>query len=224
VPAEASSLIPPALDQLREHPDVAPEEVPGLLGRLAQVPDSRDPRGVRHALLGVLVLAACAVLAGATSLLAVGEWISNAPPHALEHVGVRLDPLFPKRSLPAETTVRRPLARIDGDAIGPGGRPLTRRPPQPTRGPTARPCGRRQEPSRSGQGQWPQDPPAHNPGSHHRSGPGPAGRAGKTNEITCFQPLPETMAAWSGRSSPATPCTPNASTPTTSSAAKPTTS
>ncbi len=117
MPAEASSLIPPALDQLREHPEVAPEEVPGLLGRLAQVPDPRDPRGVRHALVGVLALAACAVLAGATSLLAVGEWITDAPPHVLEHVGMRLDPLFPERSLPAETTVRRLLARIDGDAL-----------------------------------------------------------------------------------------------------------
>ncbi|MFD9038606.1 hypothetical protein [Streptomyces bottropensis] len=35
----------------------------------------------------------------------------------LEHVGVRLDPLLPKRSLPAETTVRRLLARIDGDTL-----------------------------------------------------------------------------------------------------------
>ena len=65
VPAEASSLIPPALDRLREHPEVAPEEVPGLLGRLAQVPDPRD--GVRHAPVSVLALAACAVRAGATS-------------------------------------------------------------------------------------------------------------------------------------------------------------
>jgi predicted transposase YbfD/YdcC len=117
VPAEASSLIPPALDQLREHPEATPEEVPGLLDRIAQVPDPRDPRGVRHALVGVLAQAACAVLAGATSLLAVGEWITDAPPHVLEHVGVRLDPLFPQRSLPAETTVRRLLARIDGDAL-----------------------------------------------------------------------------------------------------------
>ncbi|WSJ99988.1 ISAs1 family transposase [Streptomyces sp. NBC_01320] len=115
--AEASSLIPPALDQLREHPEAAPEEVPGLLDRLTQVPDPRDPRGVRHALVGVLALAACAVLAGATSLLAVGEWIADAPPHVLEQVGMRLDPLFPKRSLPAETTVRRLLARIDGDTL-----------------------------------------------------------------------------------------------------------
>ncbi|WP_371666547.1 transposase family protein [Streptomyces sp. NBC_00289] len=51
--------------------------------------------------------------------LAVGEWITDAPPHVLEHGGVRLDPLSPKRALPAETTVRRLLARIDGDALDP---------------------------------------------------------------------------------------------------------
>ena len=67
-------LIPPALAQLRENPQVVPEEVSGLLERLAEVPDPRDPRGVRHRLTVVLALTACAVLAGATSLLAVGEW------------------------------------------------------------------------------------------------------------------------------------------------------
>ena len=44
-----------------------------------QVPDPRDPRGVWHALVVVLALTACAVLAGATLLLAVGEWIADAP-------------------------------------------------------------------------------------------------------------------------------------------------
>ncbi|WP_406733515.1 hypothetical protein [Streptomyces sp. NBC_01794] len=33
-----------------------PEEIPGLLERLAEVPDPRDPRGVRHALVVVLAL------------------------------------------------------------------------------------------------------------------------------------------------------------------------
>ena len=46
--------------------------MPGLLERLAQVPDPRDPRGVLHALTVVLAPTACAVLAGPTSLLAVG--------------------------------------------------------------------------------------------------------------------------------------------------------
>ena len=55
--------------------------MPDLLERLAQIPDPRDPRGVRHALAVVLTLTACAVLAWATSLLAVGEWIADAPPH-----------------------------------------------------------------------------------------------------------------------------------------------
>ncbi|MEW2302243.1 transposase family protein [Streptomyces sp. NPDC006655] len=43
--------------------------------RLAGVPDPRDPRGVRHRPAVVLVLTPCAVPTGATSLLAVGEWI-----------------------------------------------------------------------------------------------------------------------------------------------------
>ncbi|WP_258055103.1 transposase family protein [Streptomyces sp. Ru71] len=40
----------------------------------------REPRGVRHALVYLLAFAACAVLHGATSLLAVGEWIADAHP------------------------------------------------------------------------------------------------------------------------------------------------
>ncbi|WP_343234751.1 ISAs1 family transposase [Streptomyces sp. E5N298] len=94
-----------------------PQDIPGLLERLGEVPDPRDTRGVRPALVVVLALTACAVLAGATSLLAVGEWIAGAPPSVLEHLGVRPDPLCPKRFLPAETTVRRLLGRIDGDAL-----------------------------------------------------------------------------------------------------------
>ncbi|MEU0213369.1 transposase family protein [Streptomyces canus] len=92
MPADASSLIPPALDQLREHPEVVFAEVPGLLERLAGVPDPRDPRGVRHALVTVLALTACAVLAGATSVLAVSEWIADAPPHILQRLGITFGP------------------------------------------------------------------------------------------------------------------------------------
>lgn len=132
MPADASSPIPPALDQLHEQPDVGPGEVPGLLERLAQVPDPRDPRGVRHALAVVLALTACAVLAGATSLLAVGEWIADAPPQVLERLGMRPDPVLSRRLVPAEATVRRLLARIDGDALDQavGGWLADRRPAQ----------------------------------------------------------------------------------------------
>ena len=101
------------------------EEPPDLLERLTAVPDPRDPRGVRHALVVVLALAACAVLAGVTSLSAVGEWITDAPPSLAERLGARPDPLSPKRCPPAEATVRRLLSRIDGDALD---RAVSRRP------------------------------------------------------------------------------------------------
>ncbi|MEU0105335.1 transposase family protein [Streptomyces sp. NPDC006251] len=51
----------------------------------AEVPDPRDPRGVRHRLAVVLSLTACAVPAGATSLPAVGAPRASAdgPPRPL---------------------------------------------------------------------------------------------------------------------------------------------
>ncbi|MFJ1896486.1 hypothetical protein [Streptomyces sp. NPDC088115] len=48
---------------------------------------------MRHRLAVVLALTPCAVPAGATSLLAVGERIADAPAHVLEQVGARPDPL-----------------------------------------------------------------------------------------------------------------------------------
>ncbi|MFI0968320.1 hypothetical protein ACH4S8_44355 [Streptomyces sp. NPDC021080] len=36
----------------------------------------------------VLALTACAVLTGATSLLAVGEWIADAPAHVLHRLSL----------------------------------------------------------------------------------------------------------------------------------------
>lgn len=155
MPADASSPIPPAFDQLREHPGAVPEEIPGLLERLAEMPDPHDPRGVRHALVVVLALAAGAVLAGAASLPAVGGWITDAPPSVLERLGVRPDPLSPKRCLPTEATVRRLLGRIDGDALD---RAVGRR-PAGALGPTvnfaqwrstARPCAERPGPRGAG--------------------------------------------------------------------------
>ena len=42
--------------------------------------------GVRHSLTSLLM---AAVLAGATSFTAVGEWVADAPPQVLAAVGVR---------------------------------------------------------------------------------------------------------------------------------------
>ncbi|WP_327723617.1 transposase family protein [Streptomyces europaeiscabiei] len=103
VSADASFLIPPALDQLRENPQVGPEEVPSLLERPAETPDPSDPRGVRHCLAVVLAHTACAVPAGATSLLAVGEWIADAPHWTIEALYHGSDTTFTEDTSPLRT-------------------------------------------------------------------------------------------------------------------------
>jgi predicted transposase YbfD/YdcC len=94
-----------------------PNELPGLLERLAEVPDPRAARGVRHALVYVLALAASAVLTGATSLLAISEWAADAPQSVLATLGGTLDVLTGRHPVPGEATLRRVLTRVDGDAL-----------------------------------------------------------------------------------------------------------
>ncbi|GJF32686.1 hypothetical protein KNE206_53860 [Kitasatospora sp. NE20-6] len=200
MPADASLPIQPALDQLRERLEVVPEEIPGLLERLAEVPDPRDPRGVRHALAVVLTLTACAVLTGATSLLAVGEWIADAPAQVLERLGIRIDPLLPTRLVPAESTVRRLLARIDGDALDQAvGRWLAARRPQPSGADDLRGVsvdGKSLRGAAKAKGRRIHLLAA----MEHTTGLVPAQLdvGEKTNEITCFQPLLDTVAGLAG--------------------------
>src|SRR6266480_564850 len=94
---------------------VTPERCSGLLAFLAGLPDPRDRRGLRHDLVGVVAVAVCAVLAGAKSFTAIGEWAADAPPSVLQAVGVRADPLTGIVAAPDEATVRRLLTAIDAD-------------------------------------------------------------------------------------------------------------
>jgi DDE_Tnp_1-associated len=71
---------------------LAPHQCCDLLGYLAQIADPRHRRGRRHPLVGVLGVAVCAVLAGARSLAAIGEWASDAPGQVLAALGTRRDP------------------------------------------------------------------------------------------------------------------------------------
>ncbi|WP_121401019.1 transposase family protein [Micromonospora sp. M71_S20] len=49
----------------------------GLLAALARVPDPRDPRGIRYPLASVLAVAVCAVMAGASTFAAIGDWADD---------------------------------------------------------------------------------------------------------------------------------------------------
>jgi predicted transposase YbfD/YdcC len=115
VPALSSSLISPALEQLATQPasQLPDGGCPGLREFLLAVPDPRDPRGVRHSLASVLLASVAAVLAGARSLAAIGEWVADAPPGVLAALGVRFDPLAGRFRPPDEATVRRVLESVD---------------------------------------------------------------------------------------------------------------
>jgi hypothetical protein len=99
VPALSSSPVSAALEQLSRLPAsgraLLPGQCPGLAEYLERVPDRRNRRGVRHSLTSLLMAAVAAVLAGATSFTAVGEWAADASPQALAALGVRCDPLTP---------------------------------------------------------------------------------------------------------------------------------
>ena len=92
----------------------APAQLPGrpdLLTLLCSVPDPRDPRGVRHRLPVILAVGLAAVLAGARSFAAIGEWVADQPAPALAGLGVGTG------GRPTESTIRRALARLDADLL-----------------------------------------------------------------------------------------------------------
>lgn len=91
-----------------------PAQVPGypnLLTLFASVPDPRDPRGVRHALPAILALGVAAVLSGARSFAAIGEWVADQPEPVLARLGLSSGPR------PTESTIRRAFTRMDADLL-----------------------------------------------------------------------------------------------------------
>ncbi len=118
-----ASLMPDALRQLTAGDDASaveidtPEQVADLRDYLRMVPDPRDRRGVRHPIGSILLIAAAAVLAGARSLTAIGEWAADAPQHLLALLGVRRDRRHGGYRPPDEATLRRVLQALDGDLL-----------------------------------------------------------------------------------------------------------
>jgi predicted transposase YbfD/YdcC len=116
VPALSSLPIVTALDHLEAAPDrlspapVAPVLVLSLVEALSAVPDPRKPRGVRHGVLAVLLLGACAVLAGARSFAAVAEYAHDAGRAVLDVLGAGV-------VVPHESTIRRVLQQLDAGAL-----------------------------------------------------------------------------------------------------------
>jgi predicted transposase YbfD/YdcC len=92
--------------------------VSSLVDRLRQVPDPRRLRGLRHPLLVILVLTACATLvAGNDSVTAIRQWAARTPQDVLHRLGARFNPLRGRYTVPSERTFRRVLTGLDGDAL-----------------------------------------------------------------------------------------------------------
>ncbi|GAA5060215.1 transposase family protein [Streptomyces similanensis] len=112
------ALMPSCLRRLGGASGPAPlEAAVDLRSYLATVPDPRARRGIRYPWTALLTAAAAAVLAGAVSLTAIGEWVADAAQRVLARPGFRPDPLTGLVRPPHATTVRLVLAAADGDAL-----------------------------------------------------------------------------------------------------------
>jgi len=88
-----------------------------LLTRFAAVADPRHRRGIRHTVQVILAIAAVAVICGARSFAAIGEWARDAPQWVLEVVGARWHRLRGRFVAPHEATLRRTIQAFDAEVL-----------------------------------------------------------------------------------------------------------
>lgn len=85
--------------------------VPPLAAVLADFPDFRDPRGVRHPLPAVLLLSCVAMLCGARGESAIAEWAENYGETWRTPLG------FTRPDGPSQSTVQRLFKGLDCDLL-----------------------------------------------------------------------------------------------------------
>ena len=92
-------------------PDAQLVRVAALLPALADLADPRARRGRRHGLLGLVAVSLCAVLTGARSFAAIGQWAGELDPGQLAQFGL-------ERALaPNTSTFRRVFTTLDAAAL-----------------------------------------------------------------------------------------------------------
>ncbi len=78
----------------------------GLFDVLGQIADSRKRRGIRHPLISILAIAACATLCGARGFAAIAQWAAHVTPEVRLKLGCR------RKRPPSESSFRRILRVI----------------------------------------------------------------------------------------------------------------
>jgi len=106
------SPIVAALDQPEAGLDreTVPKVALSLVEAFAEIPDPRHARGIRHGVLAIVLLAACAVLTGARSFAAIAEYAHDTGRAILDLLGVGT-------VVPHASTIRRVLQDLDPDAV-----------------------------------------------------------------------------------------------------------
>jgi hypothetical protein len=83
--------------------------VEGLMEEIRQTRDPRKARGIRHGIEVVLGIAVCAVLCGARSYRAIGDWAEALREKDLRRFGSR------RSKPPCESTIRRVLQSLEAE-------------------------------------------------------------------------------------------------------------
>lgn len=98
-------------------PPLTDDSFQDLLARFAAVRDPRHPRGIRHTVQVILAIGALAVIGGARSYVAIGEWARDASQLVLELLGGRWHPMLGRFVAPHESTLRRTIQAFDAQLL-----------------------------------------------------------------------------------------------------------
>ena len=93
------------------------KQMESLQELLRTLPDCRRPRGVRHPYRTVLTIALAAVLCGARSFAAMGEFAAALTQSQLGRLRARINPRTGRYDPPTESTIRRVLQSADAAAL-----------------------------------------------------------------------------------------------------------
>lgn len=96
---------------------LTPKQLASLHEQIGRLPDCRRRRGIRHQYRTVLTLALAAVLCGARSFAALGEFAASLTQAQLKHLGCRYDTHRQRHQPPSESTLRRVLQASDAEAL-----------------------------------------------------------------------------------------------------------
>ena len=76
-----------------------------IIDLMAEIPDPRDRRGIRHDLRTILTIALAALMSGADHLTGFAQWAQRATVATRRRLGIK--------TIPSESAIRRALHRLD---------------------------------------------------------------------------------------------------------------